>query len=104
VEEAPDIIFLIEEGSYEIDAKVGVGRIFSPGAPWTKWTGTHTKTGILIARGPGIRRGYTLPGARIIDVTPTLLHLFKVPIPEDIDGRVLTELFEWHHIHRSPED
>ncbi len=94
VEEAPDIVFLIEEGSYEVDAKVGVGRIFAPGAPWTGWTGTHTKTGLLIARGPGIKRGQSLQGARIIDVTPTLLRLFDVPIPKDVDGRVLAELFE----------
>jgi len=94
VEEAPDVVFLIEEGSYEVDAKVGVDKIFAEGAPWTKWTGTHTKRGVLIARGPGIRRGHVFEGARIIDVTPTLLHLFDVPIPEEMDGRVLREILQ----------
>lgn len=93
VEEAPDVIFLIEEGSFEVDAKIGVGKTFVDGAPWTKWTGTHTKRGLLIAKGPGIKRGYSFEGARIIDIAPTLLSLFNLPIPADMDGRVLTELF-----------
>ena len=29
----------------------------------------------------------------IADIAPTVLHLLGVPIPRDIDGRVLSELF-----------
>jgi predicted AlkP superfamily phosphohydrolase/phosphomutase/succinate dehydrogenase/fumarate reductase cytochrome b subunit len=29
-----------------------------------------------------------------LDVTPTLLYLFKMPVAEDMDGRVLTEMLE----------
>jgi hypothetical protein len=28
-------------------------------------------------------------GARIIDLAPTILYLLDVPVPEDMDGRVL---------------
>jgi predicted AlkP superfamily phosphohydrolase/phosphomutase len=93
VEEAPDIVFLIEGGSYEVDAKIDVGRVFVDGASWTRWTGTHTKRGLLIGKGREIRRGYGFDGASIVDITPTLLHLFHIPIPEDVDGRVLEEIF-----------
>jgi len=32
-----------------------------------------------------------ISGARIIDLAPTILHLMNVPVPDDMDGRVLTE-------------
>lgn len=35
-----------------------------------------------------------IKNAKIIDLTPTILHLFNIPIPDDMDGRVLTECFE----------
>ncbi len=30
-----------------------------------------------------------IKGAELIDVTPTILHMLNVPIPSDIDGKVL---------------
>ena len=91
--EAPDIIFTIEDGRCEMDAKVGDGSLFASGAPLTGWTGTHTKNGVFIARGPGIKRGYRVENSRIIDVAPTILHMFGVPLPGDMDGRALVEIF-----------
>jgi len=44
--------------------------------------------GIFFISGPGIKN------AKIIDVAPTILHLFNISIPDNIDGRVLTECFE----------
>ena len=29
---------------------------------------------------------------RIVDIAPTILHMFNVPIPRDMDGRVLKEI------------
>ena len=93
VKDAPDIVFIIDDGTCEIDAKVGEGNLFEPGAPLTGWTGTHTKGGVFIARGPGIKRGYRVKGARILDVAPTILRLFGIPPLDDMDGRVLEEIF-----------
>lgn len=45
-------------------------------------------------KGPGCRRGLRMEGARIIDLAPTLLSVMGVPVPGDMDGRVLTEAFE----------
>jgi arylsulfatase A-like enzyme len=30
----------------------------------------------------------------LLDIAPTVLHLLGVPVPDDMDGRVLTELLE----------
>jgi predicted AlkP superfamily phosphohydrolase/phosphomutase len=51
--------------------------------------GDHDREGILVAAGPGIRRGDQLEGASLIDIAPTVLYLSGVPIPEDMDGTVL---------------
>jgi arylsulfatase A-like enzyme len=59
----------------------------------SEWGGTHRRDGILIARGPSIQAGVQLGKVQIIDIAPTLLHLFGVSIPQDMDGKVLAELF-----------
>jgi len=53
-------------------------------------SGCHRLHGVFIARGPGIAHG-EIAGARIVDLAPTILHLMNVPMPDDMDGRVLTE-------------
>ena len=93
LDEAPDIVFIIDDGMCEVDAKVGDGNLFEPGSPMTGWTGTHKKDGVFIARGPGIKQGYRVEKARIVDIAPTILHLFGIPLPGDMDGRVLEEIF-----------
>jgi predicted AlkP superfamily phosphohydrolase/phosphomutase len=57
-------------------------------------SGTHRDDGIFLACGAGtVREGLTVNSARIIDLAPTILHLLDVPVPEDLDGRVLEEVF-----------
>jgi len=93
VGEAPDIVFLVDGGRCEMDAKVGEGRLFVKGAPLTGWKGTHTRDGVFIARGPGIKPGYKVEKASIIDVAPTLLHVLGIPQQQGMDGRALDEIF-----------
>jgi predicted AlkP superfamily phosphohydrolase/phosphomutase len=93
LEEAPDLVFIVEDGRYEVDAQVGSDTLFDAGAPSTGWTGTHTRDGIIIAKGPGIKLDYKIQKAKILDVAPTLLHLFGIPIPVDMDGTILSEIF-----------
>jgi len=58
-----------------------------------KWTGMHDLYGIFFAFGNGIRQGYEINNAEITDIMPTMLHLFRMPIPEDISGKVLMNIF-----------
>jgi predicted AlkP superfamily phosphohydrolase/phosphomutase len=60
----------------------------------SEWGGTHRLHGILIARGPVLKNGAELEKARLIDFAPTLLHLLGVPVPEDMDGKVLASAFQ----------
>jgi predicted AlkP superfamily phosphohydrolase/phosphomutase len=49
--------------------------------------------GVLIAAGRGLRRGASVSSARLVDVAPTVLALLGMPAADDMDGRVLDELF-----------
>jgi predicted AlkP superfamily phosphohydrolase/phosphomutase len=59
-----------------------------------EWSATHRPEGILVMRGPNIRKNARIRGARIIDVAPTLLYLLGEKIPTGLDGCILTDLFE----------
>lgn len=53
----------------------------------------HKKNGIFIAYGPDITRGKTIDSLSIFDIAPTVLHMFNLEVPEDMDGRVAKEIF-----------
>lgn len=65
-------------------------------------SGCHRLHGILLAYGPAVRQGMKLDGARIIDLAPTILYRMGLPVPENMDGRVLTEMFEPAFVHATP--
>jgi predicted AlkP superfamily phosphohydrolase/phosphomutase/tetratricopeptide (TPR) repeat protein len=54
----------------------------------------HRDMGIFVLSGPGIRKDERIYGANIIDVTPTLLAAMGLPVGDDMDGRVLIDVFE----------
>lgn len=54
----------------------------------------HSPYGIYVLAGPGVRKDERVYGASILDVTPTLLTLFGLPIGRDMDGNVLVNSFE----------
>lgn len=58
-------------------------------------TGDHRMEGIFVGSGPSFRKGATLgERANLMDIAPTILRLLGVPVPEDMDGRVLGEVIE----------
>jgi tetratricopeptide (TPR) repeat protein len=53
----------------------------------------HRAYGIFVMAGPGIARGQTLAGATLLDIAPTILQSFGLPVGEDMDGKVLLPVF-----------
>jgi predicted AlkP superfamily phosphohydrolase/phosphomutase len=51
--------------------------------------GAHADNGIFILNGPGIKKGIELESVEIVDLAPTILFLFDIEIPTDMDGKVL---------------
>ncbi len=70
--------------------------------PRTETTGAHRPNGVLVAAGPGIRRGLALPSLSILDVAPLLLYTLGLPIPEDLEGRMPEGLFEPEYLLSHP--
>jgi len=51
----------------------------------------HRDFGVLAIRGHGIREGELLHGASVLDVAPTILALYGLPVGADMDGKVLSQ-------------
>ena len=66
---------------------------FTPRVPAgiTVW---HRPQGVFAAAGPGFTHDGLVFGARLLDVTPTILHWFGLPVGADMEGRVLEEAFD----------
>lgn len=90
--DAPDILFLprgletIAFGDFEFGSNVVLEPSYGVSS-------SHRMNGMFIAAGPGIRQGASLQSPSLIDLAPTILHALGLPVPEDMDGRVLSEIF-----------
>jgi predicted AlkP superfamily phosphohydrolase/phosphomutase len=49
----------------------------------------HAQDGMVIVTGPGIAPRGPVAGMQLMDITPTVLRIFGVPVPPDLQGRVL---------------
>jgi len=84
----PDIFLVLNKG-YSPGTRPHK-KIISPNRKFI-----HSPDGILIAYGPGIASSKgAIKNAEITDIAPTILHLLGQSIPEDLNGRVLYEIFE----------
>lgn len=54
----------------------------------------HGPYGMLLMSGPGIKKDDRIYGSTLLDICPTLLHLFGLPVGKDMDGKVLVNAFE----------
>ena len=54
----------------------------------------HRQYGIFVAKGEGIRKDELIFGSQLLDIVPTILSLFDLPIGEDMDGRPLLDIYE----------
>jgi predicted AlkP superfamily phosphohydrolase/phosphomutase len=95
VDEMPDLVYLTLEKGYIIEQPMALpfvsNRVIIDDP---KISGTHRMHGVLLAKGPWCRKGASLEGATLLDLAPTVLHLAGCRVPDDMDGRVLAELFD----------
>lgn len=67
-----------------------------------EWSGTHKINGVFMAMGYPFKQNFILRNAHIVDIAPTVLYLAGLPIPEDMDGRVLFECIDEDFIKKHP--
>ncbi len=89
----PDLVAVLGDwnyrtiGLYDFTTNKLISPAFGP-------TGDHRMEGIFIGSGPGFQTGKKPEGADLLDIAPTVLHLLGVPVPSDMDGRVLSEILD----------
>jgi len=102
LERAPDIVFFLNS---RFKGGAGMKKLITsvPKYDLKMWSGNHTMNGIFIAcNSPSVKRGEIIKGAQIIDIAPTILFYMGIPIPSDIDGRVLKEAFKQSFVDKNP--
>jgi len=96
LKDAPDLMIYVEEGGILPTSKYKLNcpdSAFDEPMKDIDATGHHSLDGIFLAYGPDIAGGKGIQNAEILDIAPTVLHIFGIPIPEDMDGKVLKEIF-----------
>ena len=66
------------------------------------WSGDHRPEGILISKGAGIRRGVKLDSMTVYDLLPTLMYAARLPVPENLDGKVIQQACSDEFIASNP--
>ncbi len=100
--QAPDLLIIWRDyrywgrGRYDVTGK----EIFEKRYNWDfselPLTGTHRPEGVLLAAGAGLHKGIEIKDARLVDLVPSFLASLGMPIPADLDGKVLLDAFETH--------
>jgi len=93
MEGAPDIMLYSKDLKYMLTHRVYGDSIISESA-FREGKGIHRENGIFIAYGLDIAKGREIYNAELIDITPTILYIMGIPIPDDMDGKVLKDIFE----------
>lgn len=92
-DQAPDLMFFTRDMEYKA---MGLSDFSSPKVfePIYGTTGHHRMNGLLICQKRGVfSAGKVIQEARIQDLVPTILYMMDQPIPRDMDGKVLLDLF-----------
>jgi tetratricopeptide (TPR) repeat protein len=85
-------VLLVSDHGYHSDhlRPAATPATFAGPAQW------HRGIGVCVMKGPHVRRDELLFGATVLDVTPTVLTLFGLPLGADMDGK------PWLHAFESP--
>ncbi|MEZ5012828.1 MAG: alkaline phosphatase family protein [Chitinophagales bacterium] len=83
-------VMLISDHGFHPDHLRPIELPKEPAAPALE----HSPYGIFVLNGPGIKKDDRVYGASVLDITPTVLTLFGLPVGADMDGNVLVNAFE----------
>jgi predicted AlkP superfamily phosphohydrolase/phosphomutase len=86
----PDLIPIPSRGSISALHRVDPTCCFMK-PTWC--SGAHSRQGIFVVAGPGVRRNGRIENTRLHDVVPTVLYSMSLPLTQEMDGEVLLEIF-----------
>jgi predicted AlkP superfamily phosphohydrolase/phosphomutase len=91
VNTGPDLLVGVNDWGAVLLKERLTGEVFERRSYSSRHTGSHRMNGIFIAAGPDIKR-CKVETIQLCDIAPTILHLFDVPVPADMDGRALEDI------------
>jgi predicted AlkP superfamily phosphohydrolase/phosphomutase len=91
---APDLLVYFGDLAWRASGSVGLNCIHTFENDTGPDDANHSQYGIFISKPGGSRTGVgRLEGLEIQDMAPTILNLFGLPIPPDMEGRVIAAAF-----------
>jgi predicted AlkP superfamily phosphohydrolase/phosphomutase/tetratricopeptide (TPR) repeat protein len=83
-------VIIISDHGYE----AGINRILKMPKLNAAPSLEHRQFGIFVAKGPNIKKKEKVFGLGLIDIAPSILHHFDLPIGKDMDGKVALDIFK----------
>lgn len=108
VEKAPDILFAFKTPHYFCRKDIFETKVFRPVRSKDVLSAHHLNSmtgiykGIFVIYGEIVKNGKTNISPNIIDIAPTVLYILGLPVPEAMDGRVLTECISDEYLRANP--
>jgi predicted AlkP superfamily phosphohydrolase/phosphomutase len=99
LEGAPDLMPVLRDHRYELDDEVFHRHPFTDLSHLPR--GVHHPDGIVVVAGPATTRKSLIEGS-VLDVTPTVLYLAGLRVPQGLDGEVLVSAFEERGLEDHP--
>jgi len=65
-------------------------------------SGDHRSEGIFQAAGPGLRQGQLSQPPSLCDIAPTLYYMSGLPIPDDMDAHLISEIWQPQILDQNP--
>ena len=87
----PDLFVYFDNCYWNISELIGYDSIYSYDTPKGPDDGGHGPFGFFAMAGKGVPKRGEVSDADLLDIAPTVLHLFGVTIPQDMEGKVLTK-------------
>jgi len=101
--QTPDLIFVLNSG-YRLSGRVvnEDSLVISREMASPMKQGTHLPEGILMISGEGVRNLRSQTDFKLEDATATILYSLGLPIPTDMDGRVVLDALDANFLQRNP--
>ena len=87
----PDLFIYFGNLRWRSVGTVGTGTIHTFENDTGPDDANHAQDGMIILTGPGTQPTGPVEGMQLMDVTPTILRLFGLEVPADLQGRVIRE-------------
>jgi predicted AlkP superfamily phosphohydrolase/phosphomutase len=96
---APDLSIVFDDFEYSVEFRLS-DQLFLDHPSNSNRTGSHRMEGVLMVKGSMISKS-KIEHTHIYDIASHILYLSGLPIPEDLDGKIIDNLFtpEYLKVH-----